>query len=126
MDQVTLSTAAQVIISLVPIIGIGIGGVVLFFYILWKHHEVKLQIKTGTFIQKKFNLKFFSLLAGLILTGIGFILTLVFILVDGISYAMLGGLLPTIIGIALLVFYKIYPDFNDKDDQWYSFKEWRD
>lgn len=110
MTEVTLSTAAQVIISLVPIIGICFGAVILFFYILWKHHEVKLQIKTGTFVEKKINLKVFSLLAGLILTGIGLILTLVFILVEGISYAMLGGLIPAVTGISLLIFYKIYPE----------------
>lgn len=116
MTEVTLSTAAQVLISLVPIIGIGFGAVILFFYILWKHHEVKLQIKTGTFVERKFNLKAFSLLTGLILTGIGLILTLVFILVEGISYAMLGGLIPAVTGIALLIFYKVYPNQNNEND----------
>lgn len=116
MTEVTLSTAAQVLISLVPIIGIGFGAVILFFYILWKHHEVKLQIKTGTFVERKFNLKVFSLLAGLILTGIGLILTLVFVLVEGISYAMLGGLIPAVTGIAFLIFYKVYPNQNNEND----------
>ena len=116
MTEVTLSTAAQVLISLVPIIGIGFGAVILFFYILWKHHEVKLQIKTGTFVERKYNLKAFSLLAGLILTGIGLILTLVFVLVEGISYAMLGGLIPAVTGIALLIFYKVYPNQNNEND----------
>lgn len=116
MTEVTLSTAAQVLISLVPIIGIGFGAVILFFYILWKHHEVKLQIKTGTFVERKFNLKAFSLLTGLILTGIGLILTLVFVLVEGISYAMLGGLIPAVTGIALLIFYKVYPNQNNEND----------
>ena len=116
MTEVTLSTAAQVLISLVPIIGIGFGAVILFFYILWKHHEVKLQIKTGTFVERKFNLKAFFFLSGLILTGIGLILTLVFILVEGISYAMLGGLIPAVTGIALLIFYKVYPNQNNEND----------
>ena len=115
MEQAITSTAAQIIISIVPIVGIAIGGVVLFFFILWRHHEIKLQIKTGTFDPSKINYKAFSLLAGLLLTGTGVMLSLVFAVLDGFTYSMLGGLIPTVIGICLLVFYKIYPDFHKKD-----------
>ena len=115
MEQAITSTAAQIIISIVPIVGIAIGGGVLFFFILWRHHEIKLQIKTGTFVPSKINYKAFSLLAGLLLTGTGVMLSLVFAVLDGFPYSMLGGLIPTVIGICLLVFYKIYPDFHKKD-----------
>ena len=115
MEQAITSTAAQIIISIVPIVGIAIGGVVLFFFILWRHHEIKLQIKTGTFVPRKINYKAFSLLAGLLLTGTGVMLSLVFAVLDGFTYSMLGGLIPAVIGICLLVFYKIYPDFHKKD-----------
>lgn len=115
MEQAITSTAAQIIISIVPIVGIAIGGVVLFFFILWRHHEIKLQIKTGTFVPSKINHKAFSLLAGLLLTGTGIMLSLVFAVLDGFTYSMLGGLIPAVIGICLLVFYKIYPDFHKKD-----------
>ena len=115
MEQAITSTAAQIIISIVPIVGIAIGGVVLFFFILWRHHEIKLQIKTGTFGPSKINYKAFSLLAGLLLTGTGIMLSLVFAVLDGFTYSMLGGLIPAVIGICLLVFYKIYPDFHKKD-----------
>lgn len=108
MEQIYLSKAAQVIVSLVPIIGIAMGSIIVFFYILWRHHEIKLQIKTGTFVPKKFNLEIFSLLTGLILTGVGLILTIVFLLVEGKSYAILGGLIPTVVGACLLIFYKLY------------------
>ena len=115
MEQAITSTAAQIIISIVPIVGIAIGGVVLFFFILWRHHERKLQRKTGTFVPSKINYKAFSLLAGLLLTGTGIMLSLVFAVLDGFTYSMLGGLIPAVIGICLLVFYKIYPDFHKKD-----------
>ena len=115
MEQAITSTAAQIIISIVPIVGIAIGGVVLFFFILWRHHEIKLQIKTGIFVPSKINYKAFSLLAGLLLTGTGVMLSLVFAVLDGFTYSMLGGLIPAVIGICLLVFYKIYPDFHKKD-----------
>jgi hypothetical protein len=111
----TASAAAQVIIACVPIVGIAIGGIVVFFYILWHHHEVKLQIKTGTYNPPKFDHKTFSLLCGLLLTAIGFILTVMFAILDHLSYTLLGGLLPFVTGISLLIFYKVNPDFRNKD-----------
>lgn len=112
-NQVT-SAAAQVIVAVIPIVGIAIAGIILFFYLLWAHHEAKLKIRTGVYQKNKFDLKTFSLLAGILLVGIGFILTLLFAIIDGFSYALLGGLLPFVIGICLLVFYKVNPDFKSK------------
>lgn len=114
MDQEITSHAAQVIITIVPIVGIVFGGIILFFYILWRHHEIKLQIKTGTFVPSKINLKAFSLLLGLLLTGVGIILSMVFAILDGFSYTILGGLIPMVIGICLLIFYKVYPEFHQE------------
>ena len=110
-----LSIAAQVIISIVPIVGITFGAVILFFYILWRHHEIKLQIKTGSFVPKSFNSAAFSLLTGLLLTGVGFTLSLVFAIIDGFSYSILGGLIPFVMGIGLLVFYKIFPEYHKNE-----------
>lgn len=115
MDGVFTSTTAQVIISVIPIVGITIGGIVVFFYILWHHHEVKLRIKTGTYQTRTFDLKTFSLLTGLLLTGIGFMLTLLFVCMEGFSYVLLGGLIPLSIGVCLLIFYKINPSFKVND-----------
>ena len=114
-QEIVTSESAQIIFSVVPIVGIVIGGITIFFYLLWRHHEIKLQIKTGTFVPSKINYKAFSLLAGLLLTGTGIMLSLVFAVLDGFTYSMLGGLSPAVIGICLLVFYKIYPDFRKKD-----------
>jgi len=112
--QSTISPAVQVIISIVPIVGITFGAVIVFFYLLWRHHEIKLQIKTGIFVQKNFDYAAFSLLTGLLLTGVGAILTAVFGIINGFSYAILGGLIPTTIGVCLLLFYRIYPPFHNK------------
>lgn len=111
MEQKVISSAAQVIIALTPIIGIAIGGVVVFFSLLWHHLEVKKQILSGTYRREKFNLKAYSLLIGLFLTGIGIMLTLVFALLSGVSPALLGGLIPLSIGICAVIFYKV----NDWD-----------
>ena len=34
MTEITTSPAAQVIVSIIPLVGIVIGGVVIFFYLL--------------------------------------------------------------------------------------------
>ena len=109
MELTAASPATQVIIAIIPIVGIVIGGVVVFFYLLWRHREISLQIKTGTFKPKQFDLRLFSLLTGLLLTGIGAVLSLVFLLIAGVSFMLLGGLLPMIIGIFLIIFYIAYP-----------------
>lgn len=117
MVLASASPASQVIIAVIPIVGIVIGGVVVFFYLLWRHRETSLQIKTGCFKPKQLNLKLFSLLTGLLLTGVGAVLSLVFLLVQGLSYMLLGGLLPMIIGICLIVFYKVYPKSEQPDGE---------
>ena len=105
MEQTITSPAAQVIIALIPIVGIVIGGVIIFFALLWVHHERKQRVKAG--------LKAATLLIGLLLAGIGTMLTVFFALFAGISPALLGGLIPLTIGLCLLAFYKMYDWNND-------------
>ncbi len=102
------SPAAQVIISLIPIVGIFICGVMVFFSILWKHHEIKLQIKMGLYKRTDFNYKAYALLIGLLLTSIGLVLTGFFVLFSGLTPALLGGLIPFSIGISFILFYSLY------------------
>ncbi len=113
-DYVT--PAAQVIVSLVPIVGICFGAVILFFALLWKHRENRQRIAQGSYQPIHINLKVFSLLTGLCLTGVGLVLTLLFLLIDGMSYSLLGGAVPLFVGIALLLFYKLNPDFKKKKE----------
>ena len=109
MELGIVSPAAQIIIAIIPLVGIVIAEVLIFFYLLWRHKEISLQIKAGTYTQKKFNLKVFSLFTGLILSGVGAVLTILFLVVAGLSYAMLGGLIPLIVGVSLIIFYKMCP-----------------
>lgn len=103
----TVSPAAQVIISIVPIVGIVIGGVIVFFYLLWRHREVSLMVKTGTYEKAKFDLDTYALLLGMLLTGVGVVLSLFFCISDGLGYELLGGLIPFALGVSLLGFTKI-------------------
>ena len=112
MEQIT-SPAAQVIFALIPIVGIAIGGIVIFFALLWIHHEKKQQINNGEKPKSNFNYRAATLLSGLLLTGIGAMLSIFFALLVGISPSLLGGLIPLTTGICLLLFYRLYDWPND-------------
>jgi hypothetical protein len=101
------SNAAQVVIAIIPIVGIVMGAVVVFFYILWSHRRKTLLIKAGHYTRPDFDILSFSLLAGLLLASVGLALTVFLIIVVGTSYGLLGGLIPLSIGVGLLVFYGI-------------------
>lgn len=103
----TISPAAQIIIAILPLAGIAIAGAVILLAVFWHHSEKKLRIKSGLPEITGFNHKAYFLLIGLILTAIGFSLTLFFIILNGKSNAILGGLIPFTTGIALLLFYKL-------------------
>ena len=106
MEQVS-STAAQIIISIIPIVGIFMGSAVIFFYFLWNHRQKTLLIKSGQYNRPKFDLRSFSLLAGLLLSSVGIVLTVLLSITEGASYGLLGGLIPLSMGVGLLVHYVI-------------------
>ena len=75
--------AAQVIVSLIPIVGITFAAIVIFFGLLWKHNEIKMRISKNEYKPQVFNWKIFSLFAGLCLVGVGFAITILFFLISG-------------------------------------------
>lgn len=101
------SVAAQVVVSVIPIVGIVMGSVVVFFYLLWNHKEKMLLIQSGAFEPSHLDLDTFCLLAGLLLVGVGGALLVLLILMDGLAYSLLGGLIPLALGAGLLLFYGI-------------------
>ncbi|MCL2093693.1 MAG: hypothetical protein FWH12_05795 [Treponema sp.] len=101
------SSAAQVIVSIIPIVGIVMGSVVIFFYLLWNHIRRTLLIKSGQFQRPEFDLLSFSLLAGLLLATVGLSLTVFLIIALGVNFGLLGGIIPLAVGTGLLVYYGI-------------------
>jgi hypothetical protein len=99
--------AAQIIIAIIPLVGILMGSVVVFFYLLWDHQRRILLIKTGHYDKPTFDLSSFSLLTGLLLTCVGLSLTVFLALIQGKNYGLLGGIIPLSIGIGLLIYYGI-------------------
>ena len=114
-----LTPAAQVVLAIIPIVGITFVGVLVFFALLWHHREVKLRIIKNSYVQRSFNFKAFFLLLGLILVAVGLVMTVMMAVLEGFSWALMGGLIPLSVGIALLLFYKINPSFKkkEKDDE---------
>jgi hypothetical protein len=103
--DVTPSAAAQVLLSIIPIVGIIMGSIVVFFYLFWRFKQNMRMIEKGIRPPTSFDLVSFSLVAGLVSSGIGFVLSVFFFLTDGASYTLLGGLIPLAVGVSLLAFY---------------------
>jgi len=101
------SPAAQVIITIIPIVGIVMGSIVIFFYLLWNHRRRTLLIKAGQYTKPDFNLLTFSLLSGLLLCTVGIALTVLLSIIEKASYGILGGIIPLAMGTGLLLFYVI-------------------
>jgi hypothetical protein len=106
MDQ-GYSSAAQVIIAIIPIVGIVMGSAVIFFYLLWNHRRRTLLIKAGQYNRPDFDILSFSLLTGLLLSSVGIALTVFLAIVEGANYGLLGGIIPLSAGAGLLVYYGI-------------------
>ncbi|MDR0400882.1 MAG: hypothetical protein LBH51_08065 [Treponema sp.] len=102
-----VSSPAQVIIAVIPIVGIVMGSVVVFFYLLWNYRHKTLLIKAGQYVPPRFDLLSFSLLAGLLLGTVGLSLTVFLAVLQGSTYALLGGIIPLAIGTGLLIYYGI-------------------
>ena len=103
----TWTAAAQIIVAIIPIVGIVMGSLVIIFYLLWYHKRRTLLIQAGQFNPPKFDFLSFSLLAGLLLASVGITLTVFLVIALGISLGLLGGLIPLSCGIGLLAYYLI-------------------
>jgi hypothetical protein len=102
-----ISSAAQILIAIIPIAAIVMGSIVIFFYLLWNHRQKTLLIKAGQYKKEEFNLLSFSLLSGILLTSVGSALTVLLSILERASYGLLGGIIPLSMGVGLTVHYVI-------------------
>ncbi|GMO16945.1 MAG: hypothetical protein LBG79_00995 [Spirochaetaceae bacterium] len=105
MERAT--AAAQVIVAIIPIVGIVMGSVVVFFYLLWGHKRKSMLIQSGQYQRPAIDLELFSLFTGLLLSGVGLCLTLFLMVATDITMELLGGVIPLSLGISLLLFFVI-------------------
>ena len=111
MDSVP-SAAVQILILVIPIVAIVMGSVVVFFYLLWRHKQNLQMIEKGMHPAGSFDMRSFSLVAGLVAAGVGFVLSVFFMLTDGAAYSLLGGLIPLAVGVSLLAYYLLRTNEN--------------
>lgn len=97
--------AVHIIVAVIPIVGIVMGSVLIFFYFLWRHKQIIRQIDMNVYIRPAINIRLFCLLLGIMLTVTGGALFGLFFLIAGVSYVLLGGLIPLALGISLTLFY---------------------
>ena len=108
------STAAQIIVTIIPIVGIVMGALVIFSYIYYNHKQKLAMIEKGITRNLNFDLDVFSLFTGLLLFSFGLFLTIFFIIKEGMSYSLLSGIIPLSCGISLLIYYTIRIILNKK------------
>lgn len=108
MDQVP-STAAQVLVTVIPIVGIVVGGAIIILYIIFNYKQKAMMLEKGISNEHAnvFDLDSFSLFGGLLTFCVGLALMLFYLLKEGISHGMLGGLIPLSVGFGLLLFFII-------------------
>lgn len=112
----TPSAAAQVVVSVIPIVGIVMGCLVILFYLLWDYKYKVFLVEKGLRKDRPFDFTAFCLLSGLILFTLGLCLVIVFLVIDGFSYGVLGGLIPSAVGLSLLLFVRISGRMKSRDE----------
>jgi hypothetical protein len=101
-----LCSSAQVIIAIVPLVSVIVLGILTFFYMMWDHQKRLLIIqKGGTPPSRKIEEKLFLL--GIVSLFIGIGLTVFFIIYNGLSPSLLGGIIPTTAGLGIITAYAI-------------------
>ncbi|MBX7056711.1 MAG: hypothetical protein K1X75_01505 [Leptospirales bacterium] len=100
------SEAGQVLLALVPLLGVVFGCTLIFFFFLWQYRIRRELIRSGQYAPVFVsNIRVLSLLIGLLAVFCGLPMTILFFLIEGVSYALLGGVLPLFAGIGFMLFY---------------------
>jgi len=116
MQSVQPDPVAQIILSLVPIFGIIAGMVVMIIFISFYFSTRRQMIAAGRFPTPTIEyLRSLTLLGGILAIASGLPLTLLFLIVEGVSYTLLGGLIPLFAGIGLLVFFSLTRSAKERE-----------
>ena len=106
------SAAAQIIVTIIPIVGIVMGSTVMFFFMFYNYKLKKIMLEKGIAEKRSFDIDTYSLFAGIILLGVGLCLTLFFVIKEGAGYSVLGGIIPLSSGLSLITFFIIRIKIN--------------
>ncbi len=96
----------EILLSILPLIGIVFGCTLLFFFMLWRYKQNKELIKNNKYqITSYQNLRTWCLLMGCLSSLIGFPMTILFLIMALGQFIVLGGLIPFFAGVGFLLFY---------------------
>lgn len=110
------SQTPEVLLSIVPLMGVLTGSVLLFFFLLWRYRLQKELILSGKYVPSFWkNLRIFSLLIGSLSAAIGLPMSVLFFLIDGLAYSAFGGLIPLFAGIGFILFFLLSRHDQDMD-----------
>lgn len=102
----SLESISKIIISLIPVVGIIAGSIVILLYFKWYFAYKKFLVEKDKDQPISFkDLRVLLLLMGILSIGTGIPISIVFVSIYGITLALLGGLIPIFVGIALIIFY---------------------
>jgi len=99
-----LAVPAQVLIAILPLVAVIMLAVLLFFTLMWEYRKKKLLIEKGQEHQTPLRYEKLFLL-GIVAFFIGAGLIVFFALYSGISSALLGGIIPAMAGLGIILFY---------------------
>lgn len=101
------SVAAQVMITIIPIVGIVAVAVVGLIYVVLQHKQNLKLIEKGLYQRHKVDAQAFALLSSLILLAVGLTLSAFFVVFEGFAWSLLGGIIPLSLGGSLLAYWKL-------------------
>ncbi len=110
------SAASQVIVTIIPIVGIVMGSIVIFFYLYYHYKQKMLMIEKGIEAKVSFDFESFSLFSGLLLFSIGIFLSVFFLIKEGFGYSLLSGIIPLSSGLGFIAFYIVRIILNKTDN----------
>ncbi|MBN2436088.1 MAG: hypothetical protein JXK07_12555 [Spirochaetes bacterium] len=107
MSVDSATVAVQVMITVIPIVGILMGGAVIILFLILNHKQKMAMIRHNYGSKQPIDIVWISLFAGLLLTFIGFVMSLFFIIKEGVEYSLLSGIVPLAAGMGLMIFFTI-------------------
>lgn len=103
---VNMTKAAQVLIAALPLVAVVLLAILTFFFMLWDHQKNRIIIERGEKPVPR-NVDDKILLLGIIALFVGAGLLVFFAFHDGMTNALLGGIIPAMTGLGVVTHFLI-------------------
>ena len=103
---VSMSPASLVLIAALPLVAVALLAILTFFFVLWDHQNNRIIIERGERPVPR-NVDDKILLLGIVSLFVGVGLLVFFALHNGVTNALLGGIIPAMTGLGIITHYAI-------------------